>query len=127
MGAGGSSPGLTLPPFAYVADGNTGITVVNISDPIAPELVGKPLDGVERGAGGQDGQCPQQSLMVLGQQVVRPLHRGAQSSVASLPRGPTVSEDVQALVEAGHEVVEPECGDPPGGQFEGQWEAVEGA
>ena len=85
------------------------------------EASGDGLGGGQVEAIGEDAEVPEQSLLVVGEQVVGPCDGVPKR------RGAAVTEKVERSVEASAQVVEAERGQPSGGQLDGEGDAVEAA
>jgi hypothetical protein len=86
---------------------------------------GHGLGSIEVEAAHECGQVAEQDSFGLGEQRVRPVHRGAQRLLASHRRPGAAGEESEAVVQAAHYLVERRRPYPRGGQFDSQWHAVE--
>ena len=79
---------------------------------------------LERPAAGEDAQAPEEGLLRLGQELVAPLHRGAQRSLSWI-RVAAAREEVQALGESLQDLLDRQDRQPRRGKVQRQGQPVE--
>src|SRR5207342_1106074 len=85
---------------------------------------GHGLGGLDREAGREDGQTPQDHLLVFVKQVVTPIECCGQRLLAVHP-STTARQEAEAVVEPIEQLHWRELVDPSRCQFDSEWDAIE--